>query len=239
MPGGKRFFRTVQIEHITAFRIGEQQRKCHRLGIRIRKAFEALPGKERGLPFSIQEIKRRLRILEGGRHFFPQQAAQRGEQLRKGPGILGDQGMPGQEVAQQRFKSRCILLSCSFFTGRHNVAGKPDERPPALPILIQSPFIAVRIENVGKRPETFPLRFVMAAVTRGIRPLAGPLELNEAAERAIGVNGIIRSANFLNANLALAGNVHPENLSRILKIFFQRAAELFFRLTGAGQLQLG
>ncbi|MBD5647645.1 MAG: hypothetical protein HDQ89_08525 [Desulfovibrio sp.] len=146
--------------------------------------------------------------------------------------------MPGQEIAHQEFKGRRILLVHSLLAGRHNVAGKTDKGPPAFPVLIQGPFIAVSIENVGERPETFPLRLVMTAVSVWVCPLAGPLEFNETAERAIGINGIIGSANVLDVDLTLAANVQPENLSRILKKFFQRAAKLLFRFTGARQLQL-
>lgn len=123
--------------------------------------------------------------LDGGEDIGAQQTAERGEHLREPPRLVRDDGLPGEEIEQQRVErgERGVVEGGgSLF---HDAVEADEDGLFVLLGLnagaVERPFEGVGIEDVWKRAEFLPLPLVAVFEFLRLRAKAGSFQLDETA----------------------------------------------------------
>ena len=163
----------------------------------------------------------------------PKQAAQRRQQLGEPLGGGRDDRLPAEEVAEEFLQRLGVGLGDCVLTVACHVAGEAEQLPDALPVAVQRPLVAVRVEEVREVPELLPLHLVLALELLRIGALAGGLQLDVAREQPAHRHAHVRAPeDLLLLHLRDGHDGKPEAGACAFDQSADRSLELVLRIAG-------
>ena len=159
--------------------------------------------------------------LDGGEDIGAEQAAERGERLGELARLVRDDGLPREEIKEQRVKpGERGVVECGGSLFQNAVEADEDGLFILLRLragAVERPLAGVGVEDVRERAEFLPLPLVTVFEFARARAVAGSFQLDETAERFADFNADVGSpAEVVNLRLSLgehaAGDGGEESL---------------------------
>ena len=169
--GGQGGLGVFQVQRVRTIAAGQKQREGDRLRVGVGELLVVGVGKQQLPPILGELDQRRLRAFQCVGHVVAEQTTQGGEQVGQVFDILGNDRLPGEEVGQQPEQRFRVLFGYGPAAVGGDVARNLDDRPMALARLVESPLIAVGVDQIGKGLESFPLPGVVAEKRFGFSPV--------------------------------------------------------------------
>ena len=171
------------------FRAGHQQSERHGLGVAVGEGLVVRLGEEKLAPIRRQRSERCTFQSQLLGHFIPQQPAEAGADASQFFGVARRNGFPTEESLEQAQQARRRL---KFVARRFDVSDQREHRIHQLPVLPKAERIPIRVDQIGKRVEFLPLRFVMRVFELPwIGALARRFQFNESHQRLVNGNGVV------------------------------------------------
>lgn len=183
MPGLKTRHSLRQVGDVGPLGLGEQERERDGLGVRVRESGVVRVGEQERSPVIGNPIEGRVRVLQSLDKVVPKAAAELREVSCLVARLLRHLRIPDQELREDRAEVFGVLLGDRLAAVAGDVARETERAADPFTILIETPFVAVRVDQVGLDLEPFPLLCVAILVPGRIGPAPGSLQFHVTAER--------------------------------------------------------
>ena len=210
----------------------DQQPEGQRLRIAIGKLLVAGLGEEQAAPVVGQRGQRLGLALQRLDHLVTQQAAKPGTDFGQRLGRTRRDGLPLQEIPEQRQQTRprhqCrasgLDVTLQAHHGGHQFAVVPEAE-----------LVAIAVEQVGQGLQPLPLGLVVRVLEAArVSAFARRLQLDEADQRAVHGGGVVGpGAQIGDGTLAHRDHdalAKTAQRRQVVEQAFERAADLVFRL---------
>ena len=236
--GLQRFGRERRRQPLRPLEAGEQQRVGQRLRVGVRELVVAPFGEQQPRPFVGEAAQRAVRFADRRAHLVAQDARERREVTRQTLRRRGRRRAPIHETAEERLQ-RAQLVMVNESRPAPDVVADADA-PGEFAVLVEAPFRAVRVDEIGVLPEPAPLLRVPAGERFGLRADAGRLQFDEADQLAVDRDADVRPAfDVVGAHLRPVLDAPPRDAANRFQQLADGGLELVFGLRRDGLPEVG